>query len=107
MTLSAAWNEKFADLPILQLRQTMTDADVEAHTDLVYLRALLDDIVIERRPYSGRRLPVQPIPAAMSAQLAAALEELCALRRTPDLAAQQLEAWRGNGPGLRQQSEAD
>lgn len=45
MSFQSAWNAKFKDLPTLQVLPVMTDDDVEFHSDITYMRSLLDAIV--------------------------------------------------------------
>lgn len=43
----AALNEKFADLPVIRLKPTMTDDDIEFMSDMRYLKDLLNSLVYQ------------------------------------------------------------
>jgi hypothetical protein len=67
------WLKKFDDLPLLtRAPAPMTDSDVEFHSDLQYVRLLLDD-VWESAYYSNRKVRLDPdlidYMAAMSAAM--------------------------------------
>lgn len=69
---------EFDDLPIKQVRPTMTDDDVDFHCDLIYMRALLNDVV----ELSHMVRHANPLPVNLSDQLAAAYVDCRALTWT-------------------------
>lgn len=66
-------NPSFDDLPLLSVKPSpMSDADVDFHSDILYMRAMLDWLY-EQADTTGR---AQDIPPPWSDQLQAAITEL-------------------------------
>jgi hypothetical protein len=65
--------KQYDDLPLLtRAPAPMTDSDVEFHSDLQYMRLLLDDMW-ESAYYSGRKVRVDPAFIDYMATMAAAM----------------------------------
>jgi hypothetical protein len=70
------WIRKYDDLPLLtRAPAPMTDSDVEFHSDLQYVRLLLDD-VWQSAYYSGRKVRVDPALIDYMATMAAAMNAI-------------------------------
>jgi hypothetical protein len=66
-------NKSFDDLPLLSVKPApMSDSDVDFHSDILYMRGLLDWLY-EQADTTGR---AQDIPPPWSDQLQAAITEL-------------------------------
>ena len=75
--MTVYWNDKFADLPLLQLKPCpMDDSDVAFHSDMSYCRELLLEIHLQA--VDGGR--VTPFPIVLSDELDHALVELAGIK---------------------------
>lgn len=83
--------EVFSDMPMIAIPVAMTDDDVNAHTDVLYWRSLLKDVIDRIVMHDYRPLPW---PTDLSDDMAAMTAELTALRRHHDHPAELIGRWK-------------
>jgi len=74
------WDARFKDLPLITItRCPMTDDDNDFHSDIMYMKALLEDI---HEAALTKRRKANPFPIGLADELSAASEQLKTIRPT-------------------------